>query len=233
VGVTPSVLAELLGTTEVPEDTGSIFKINMLLTKLPKIKSLVYSPKQAFTGTFHVNEGYQQMKKSYKEARNSISPRTFVGEMYCHTLTDNTILSQDLNKKGYHTLTFFGLDIPYVLFKENNEQTKKIALEGYLKAINSYLLEPIEGCIATDKNGELCIETKSPVDLENELGMTEGNIFHGNLSWFFDEKNSGSWGVETKYENIFICGAGAKRGGAVSGIPGHNAAMAVLEKFNH
>jgi len=50
-------------------------------------------------------------------------------------------------------------------------------------------------------------------------------------NWFFDENNADSWGVETNYPNIFICGAGAKRGGGVSGIPGHNAARAVLEKL--
>ncbi len=46
------------------------------------------------------------------------------------------------------------------------------------------------------------------------------------------------WGVETEFENVFFCGSSALRGGAVSGIPGHNAAMKVLElcrptsKFN-
>ncbi|HEV2096120.1 MAG TPA: hypothetical protein VGQ82_06415, partial [Chthoniobacterales bacterium] len=39
----------------------------------------------------------------------------------------------------------------------------------------------------------------------------------------------GTWGVDTEYENVFLCGSSAMRGGAVSGIPGHNAAMRVLE----
>ena len=61
--------------------------------------------------------------------------------------------------------------------------------------------------------------------------MHGGNIFHTDLSWPFaaTEAEIGSWGVETAYRNIFLCGSGAARGGCVSGIPGHNAAMKVLE----
>lgn len=56
-------------------------------------------------------------------------------------------------------------------------------------------------------------------------------MFHQNLSWPFSEQETSGkeWGVETEFENIFICGAGAKRGGGISGIPGHNAAMKVLQ----
>lgn len=169
------------------------------------------------------------MKNSEDEARTGKSPTVFPGEMYCHTLTDSTILSKDLNQKGYHTLTFFGLDMPYARFTENNTETKKVVLAGYLKSINEYLAEPIEECLAIDVHGNPCIEAKSPVDLENELGMPEGNIFHDEVSWPFDDASAGTWGVETLHPRIFICGAGAKRGGGVSGIPGHNAAMAVLE----
>ena len=51
------------------------------------------------------------------------------------------------------------------------------------------------------------------------------------MSWPFaeDEREAGNWGVETQHENILLCGSGALRDGAVSGIPGHNAAMKVLQ----
>ena len=42
-------------------------------------------------------------------------------------------------------------------------------------------------------------------------------------------KEAGQWGGETEHPNVFLCGSAAKRGGAVSGIPGHSAAMKVLE----
>ena len=61
--------------------------------------------------------------------------------------------------------------------------------------------------------------------------MPGGHIFHRDLAWPFAESEAqvGRWGVETARANVWICGAGARRGGGVSGIPGHNAARAVLE----
>ena len=60
--------------------------------------------------------------------------------------------------------------------------------------------------------------------------MPGGHIFHRDLRWPFAETDAevGTWGVETAYPNVWLCGAGARRGGCVSGIPGHNAARAVL-----
>ena len=71
-------------------------------------------------------------------------------------------------------------------------------------------------------------------DLESILHMTSGNIFHGALSWPFVEDGdpldtpARQWGVATAHDRIVLCGSGSQRGGAVSGIGGHNAAMAVL-----
>ena len=63
--------------------------------------------------------------------------------------------------------------------------------------------------------------------------MYRGNIFQNAPTWPFAERREqvGTWGVETEYENVFLCGSSALRGGAVSGIPGHNAAMKVLESI--
>jgi phytoene dehydrogenase-like protein len=100
-----------------------------------------------------------------------------------------------------------------------------------LAGLESYLDEPLEPCIARDTDGNLCIEAKTPNDIEQSVGMPGGHIFHGDLQWPWvdDPAQAGRWGVETDAANLLICGSGARRGGAVSGIPGHNAAMALLE----
>ena len=86
---------------------------------------------------------------------------------------------------------------------------------------------------AASHDGSLCMEIKSPQELENDVSLPRGNIFHKDLSMPFREDGTGpSWGVETDRPNLFICGAGAIRGGGVSGIPGHNAAAAVLEQLH-
>ena len=85
-----------------------------------------------------------------------------------------------------------------------------------------------------DAQGRPCIETTTTLDLHRRLGMTAGNIFHGGLSWPFADDDdpldtpARRWGVATAHDRIMLCGSGARRGGAVSGIGGHNAAMAVL-----
>ena len=82
-----------------------------------------------------------------------------------------------------------------------------------------------------DKDGNPCIEIKTPQDLEKEVDLDLGNIFHNQLSWPFAEEaeETGTWGVETVFPRVYRAGSSAKRGGAVSGIPGHNAAMSVLK----
>jgi phytoene dehydrogenase-like protein len=228
-------LGHLMGKSKDSKvvDEGAGFKVNMLLEKLPRLHSEKYSAEEAFAGTFHVNEGYEQMKVSYLESIAGEIPVTPPGEIYCHTLTDDSILSPDLNARGFHTLTLFGLDMPHRLFREDNDKARQVAMERYLAGINQYLDEPIEDCLAKDASGKPCIEAMSAVDLENRIHLPKGNIFHGDLTWPFAETGEevGQWGVETGYPNVFLCGSSARRGGAVSGIPGHNAAMKVIEEM--
>ena len=154
-------------------------------------------------------------------------------EVYCHTLTDDSILGPELRDAGYHTLTLFALDAPYRLFETEHDEKKREMLRRYLQGLNRVLADPIEECLATDVDGNPCIEIKSPQDLERELALNRGNIFHRAPSWFFTEEGdeTGTWGVETPYDRIYCCGASAVRGGAVSGIPGHNAARRILEEL--
>jgi phytoene dehydrogenase-like protein len=228
-----NVLAKYSGKGYEPEavDEGSVFKMNMLLRRLPKLKAKKYPPEQAWCGTFHSDEGYEQMNASYEQAGKGRLPDKTPCEVYCHTLTDNSIVSPELRAKGFHTITLFGLDAPYSLFSKENEKVRKQAEKKFLGSMSQWLEEPLEDCLAVARDGSLCIESKTPVDIENSLGMYHGNIFQDAPTWPFAAKKEqvGTWGVETEWENVFLCGSSALRGGAVSGIPGHNAARKVLE----
>ena len=218
----PQVLARLRGQTPPVSLEGSQMKINILLKSLPQLKSGI-DPRLAFAGTFHAQESFAQCESTYLQAKGGAVPEMLPIEMYCHTLTDPSILSADLQAQGYQTLTLFGLHTPAALFDSDNEGAKAAALKAALASLNQYLVEPIENVIAA-------IEVKSPLDIEGDVGLPRGNIFHKDLSFPFREDSQQTrWGVETDDPLIFICGAGAIRGGGVSGIPGHNAAMAVLE----
>ncbi|MEM7474644.1 MAG: NAD(P)/FAD-dependent oxidoreductase [Planctomycetota bacterium] len=227
------VLDRLLGKEPDFETcfAGAGFKMNMLLKKLPRLRSKRYDASEAFAGTVHIDEGYQQMLDSYHESQQHNMPACPPGEIYCHTLTDPSILSVPLQSEGYHTITLFGLDMPYDLFVSDPDSQRKEAATRYLKGINKYLAEPIQECLASDADGQPCVEAMSAFDLEEKIHLPHGNIFHGDLTWPFAEnqREVGSWGVETEHDGVLLCGSAAKRGGAVSGIPGHNAAMAILK----
>jgi len=222
--VAPQTLAKLRDTPVPTSLDGAQLKINILLKKLPELKSGI-DPRLAFAGTFHAQEEFSTFEAVFTDAKAGKLPNKLPIEMYCHTLTDPSILSSELQAAGYHTLTLFGFHTPASFFDKNNEEIKSLALKAALASLNQYLVEPIENVIAD-------IEVKSPLDIEGEIGLPRGNIFHKDLSFPFREDHQApGWGVETDDPRIFICGAGAIRGGGVSGIPGHNAAMAVLKTF--
>ena len=222
-GVAPRVLAQLLGeAAPADQPEGAQLKVNMLLERLPRLPDA--SPEDAFTGTFHVNEGYEQLAQAYREASAGQIPSLPPCEVYCHSLTDPSILSAELRARGVQTLTLFGLHMPARLFADAAAKDRAVA--ATLRSLNHALAEPIEDCL-------LGLEALTPPELEAELAMPGGHIFHRDLAWPFaeSEEEIGRWGVETGHANVWLCGAGARRGGGVSGIPGHNAARAVLEAF--
>ncbi|MFM9373438.1 phytoene desaturase family protein [Streptomyces sp. Da 82-17] len=229
VNASPDTLAALLGQTPPePPAEGAQFKVNMLLKRLPRLRDSAVDPHHAFAGTFHVAEGYAQLAAAYAEASAGRLPAAPPSEIYCHSLTDPSILGPDLAADGHHTLTLFGLHTPARLFAADHDATRAALLESTLARLDAYLDEPLADCLAEDARGRPCVEAKTPLDLQRELRLPGGNIFHRDLPFPYAQEGTGRWGVETVYANVLLCGAGAVRGGGVSGIPGHNAAMAVL-----
>ena len=229
----PQVLEKISGIPAPKLRDGSQLKINMVLQKLPELKSGI-DPRVAFAGTFHINESYFQLERAFEEARSGKIPTEIPSEMYCHTLTDPSILSPELNARGFHTLTLFALHTPASLFDKDHDAVKEEVVKRILSGLNDYLVRPISEYLALDEDGAPCIEAKTPQELEQAIGLPRGNIFHGDLQ--FPWKVNGDprkWGVETNSQRILIAGSGAVRGGGVSGIAGHNAAMAALETLKN
>ncbi|MER6276309.1 NAD(P)/FAD-dependent oxidoreductase [Streptomyces sp900105245] len=230
VNASPQELAVLTGGAAPEPAEGAQLKVNMLLTRLPKLRDPDADPREAFAGTFHIAEGYRQLATAHAQAAAGELPAAPPSEIYCHSLTDPTILGPELAGRGYQTLTLFGLHTPARLFDRDNDGVREELLKSTLAQLDAHLAEPLADCLATDADGRPCIEAKTPLDLERDLRLPGGNIFHRALSWPYAQQDSGRWGVETAHANVLLCGAGAVRGGGVSGVPGHNAAMAVLER---
>ncbi|MDR5701545.1 phytoene desaturase family protein [Agromyces aerolatus] len=230
----PDVAVASLGRLRRPE--GAQVKVNLLLARLPRLRDREVAPEHAFAGTFHINELATQLEAAYDAASAGELPDPLPCEIYCHTLSDRSILGPELAASPAQTLTVFGLHVPDRLVdRYGNDALRVLLRDAVLASLDSVLAEPISDVIATDASGEPCIEVKTTRDLEDALGMPGGNIFHGPLSWPWAEAGTPlttaaeRWGVATRHPRILICGSGAVRGGAVSGIGGHNAATAVLE----
>jgi phytoene dehydrogenase-like protein len=236
VNAAPAELDRLLGRAPAagaatPE--GAQLKVNVLLSRLPRLRDEAVDGERAFAGTFHVNETADQLQRAFDEASAGAIPSLPPCETYCHSLTDPTILGPELRAAGVQTLTLFGLHMPARLFAGDDaahDAARTAALEATLRSLDSVLAEPLDGVVLRAPDGRPCLEVRTPRDLEEELRLPGGNIFHRDLAWPYAEQDDevGTWGVETGVDRVLLCGAGARRGGGVSGIPGRNAAMAVL-----
>ncbi|WP_370409683.1 phytoene desaturase family protein [Streptomyces fradiae] len=229
VNASPQALAALLGDPAPTPAEGAQLKVNMVLTRLPRLRDRSVDPREAFSGTFHIAEGYGELAAAHAEAAAGRLPTAPPSETYCHSLTDPTILGPEAAARGYQTLTLFGLHAPARLFAADPDGAREALLKATLDQLGARLDEPIADCLARDADGRPCVEAKTPLDLERELRLPGGHIFHRDLSFPYGAEGGGRWGVETDRANVLLCGAGAVRGGGVSGVPGHNAAMAVLE----
>ncbi len=231
-GASPKELARLTGTPVDPADDaeGAQLKLNLLLSRLPRLRDAGVDPREAFAGTFHVNESASQLDAAHAAAVAGRLPDPLPLEIYCHSLTDPTILGPELRAAGAQTLTCFTLQTPARLFRADPERAKADAVAAALASLDSVLAEPIEDCLWRAPDGTACLEARTPLEVEAELGLPGGNIFQRDLQWPWaeDAADVGRWGVETAWPTVWLCGAGARRGGGVSGIPGHNAARAVL-----
>jgi phytoene dehydrogenase-like protein len=234
--VAPWVLSGLLGAErdQAAKPTGAQLKVNFLLSRLPRLAAGT-DPRIAFAGTLHLGEDYPDLERAYAEAAAGQVPSRMPGEVYCHSLTDPSILGQVPD--GTQTLTYFGVHLPATLFDDpaTRASRKELAVQRAIASLNEHLVDPIESVVARDAAGRPCIEAKIPQDIEADLGMPGGHIFHGDLAWPWATETAAldtpaaRWGVETGRDGILLCGSGAQRGGAVSGLGGHNAAHAILE----
>ena len=88
------------------------------------------TPRSAFAGTLHLGQGYARLQQAYEEAAAGRIPDPLPCEVYCHSLTDPSILGDDLRAAGYHTLTLFGLHTPVGLFRADPDRRADTGAPG-------------------------------------------------------------------------------------------------------
>jgi phytoene dehydrogenase-like protein len=225
-GAAPAVLEELLGAAPAARPSGSQLKVNMVLQRLPGLRSGA-DPRRVFSGTVHVDEAASQIDAAYGQAAAGQLPDVVPFEVYCHSLTDPTIVGDT----GLHTLTLFGLHTPAELYAADPAGTREEAVRRVLAQLDDHLTEPLADCLARDADGRPCLQASSPLDVEASLAMPGGHIFHGDLSWpvATSPDQVGTWGVATAHPRVVAASSGGTvRGGAVSGLGGFAAAQHLL-----
>ncbi|MGY2078954.1 phytoene desaturase family protein [Modestobacter sp. SYSU DS0657] len=225
-GAAPAVLDELLGAPATPRPSGSQLKVNMVLRRLPGLRS-GDDPHRVFSGTVHVDESASAIDAAYAQAVAGRLPDVVPFEVYCHSLTDPSITVAT----GLHTLTLFGLHTPAELYAADPAGTREEAVRRVVAQLDDHLTEPLADCLATDAEGRPCLQAASPLDVEAALAMPGGHIFHGDLSWpvATDPAQAGTWGVATAHPRVVAASSGGTvRGGAVSGLGGFAAAQHLL-----
>jgi phytoene dehydrogenase-like protein len=127
---------------------------------------------------------------------------------------------------GKHILTCFVQYVPYHLRKGNWDEKRELLGNRVIKKIAEYAPNLPNAIVAR--------QVLTPLDLERTYGLTEGNIFHGDLrleQLFFMRPVSGWSQYRTPVDGLYLCGAGTHPGGGVTGAPGHNAAHQALRDW--
>ncbi len=131
-----------------------------------------------------------------------------------------------LAPQGKHILTCFVQYVPYHLREGTWDEKRDLLGDRVIKRIAEYAPNVPDAVIAR--------QVLTPLDLERTYGLTEGNIFHGDLrleQLFFMRPVPGWSQYRTPVDGLYLCGAGAHPGGGVTGAPGHNAAHQVLRDW--
>ena len=180
-----------------------------------------------------MDESAAQLDAAYAQAAGGRLPDVIPFEVYCHSLTDPSILGPVERATGQHTLTLFGLHTPAELYRDDPVGTRREAVRRVVAQLDAHLEEPLLDCLAHDAAGDPCLQAASPLDVEASLAMPGGHIFHGDLSWpvASTPDQVGTWGAATDHPRIVAASSGGTvRGGAVSGLGGYAAARHLLDR---
>jgi phytoene dehydrogenase-like protein len=197
---------------------GSSGKLNIALDGLPHFPAIPHgSP--ATRGDMHITDTLEMVERAYddwKEGRWSRAPYV---DMLIPTQIDPTMAPD-----GKHYMSVFVQYCPYRLADGEWTPEKR-------QAFGNTVIEAIARHSPDFKDLIVHAEIRTPRDLENEVGLTEGNIFQGELTFdqlLFNRPLPGYAQYRTPLRGMYLCGSSTHPGGGVMGAPGANAARAVL-----
>ncbi|KAI9166218.1 hypothetical protein LWI28_028119 [Acer negundo] len=226
---------ELVPNKVLPEDfvlsikysdySSATTKINIAVDKLPQFECCKLSHPDSgpqHVGTIHIgSESMEEIDTACQEAVNGLPSRRPIIEMTIPSVVDKTI-----SPPGKHVINLF---IQYTPYKPSDGSWSDPAYrESFAKRCFSLIDEYAPGF----SSSIISYDMLTPPDLEREIGLTGGNIFHGAMgldSLFLMRPVKGWSNYKTPVQGLYLCGSGTHPGGGVMGAPGRNAAKVVLQ----
>ncbi|MEO1732179.1 MAG: NAD(P)/FAD-dependent oxidoreductase [Pseudomonadota bacterium] len=205
---------------------GSSAKLNIALDGMPRFPAA--EPQASFLrGDMHCSESLFELERAYDDWK--------VGKWSQRPYVDMLIPSQidpTMAPPGQHMMTVFVQYAPYDLDRDGTRSADNWDAQARTDMANTVLDQMSVAC-PDIRNRIRHMEIRSPRELETEVGLTEGNIFQGELTFdqlFFNRPIPGYAQYDTPIRGLFMCGSSAHPGGGVMGAPGANAARAILRQ---
>ena len=197
---------------------GSSGKVNLALDELPSFTCLPGDGPH-LRGSISISPSMDYLERAYDEAKYG----SFSSRPYMDILIPSTI-DPSMAPPGKHVMSIFVQYAPY--------QLKDTTWEDQRDAFGDAVVDTLSEYAPNLKNAIVGRQVVSPWDMEQKIGLTEGNIFHGELTLdqlFFLRPVAGWAQFKTPLDNLYLCGSGAHPGGGVMGVPGKLAALEMLK----
>jgi phytoene dehydrogenase-like protein len=200
---------------------GPCAKVNFVLGEEPRVTGMPPDWPAPQRALFTLVPSLAFAERCYDIAKFGDIPEELWVDCVVASNVDSTLAPQ-----GKHVMTTFIQYVPYRLREGTWDEKRELLGDRVVKKIAEYAPNVPNSIIAR--------QVLTPLDLERTYGLTEGNIFHGDLSLeqlFFMRPVAGWAQYRTPVAGLYLCGAGAHPGGGVTGAPGYNAAHKALRDW--
>ncbi len=204
---------------------GPVYKLNLALAELPRYTAAPPDtpPEVIGRATVDIAPSVAYLERAWDDCKYGQPSREPFIEIYSQSPTDPTMAPP-----GQHVLSCFCQYAPY-------EPAGRSWDDGLREAFADRVLAKLAEYAPNIRDAVIARQMLSPVDLERRFALTGGHIFHGELTpdqAFSLRPYAGHADYRTPLPGLYLCGSGAHPGGGVTGIPGHNAAQAVLRDWD-
>jgi phytoene dehydrogenase-like protein len=210
--------SEFLRAVRAIKMAGPCAKVNLALSEEPRFTGTPASHTQLERTFYTIVPSLEFAERCYDIAKFGEIPEELWVDCVIASNADDS-----LAPAGTHVMTCFVQYVPYKLRHGTWDEHRELLGDRVIRKIAEHAPNVANSIIAR--------QVLTPLDLERIYGLTEGNIFHGDLNLeqlFFMRPVPGWSQYRTPIEGLYLCGAGAHPGGGVTGAPGHNAAHQVL-----